>query len=77
MRIAFKKVVDENTIVIYENLRKFLESTWSLTKKVSNLIDQCLPRIIAGDKKYICITILRNSTLFYRTRWYSACFPYA
>lgn len=62
MRSAFKKQADQNTAIIQEHLGEFVEGTWILAQKCSNVIDSSLCSLPASSAKEAhIITLLRNT----------------
>src|ERR1700685_3691311 len=60
MRNSFKKLAEENTEVLYKELAEFLDGTWSLAKRSSNVIDANLLRIKIEGKELDSNIVLRN-----------------
>ena len=60
MRDEFKKRAEENSKILHEELAEFLNGTWILACKSSNVIDSCLGEIKTECKELDSTRILRN-----------------
>lgn len=59
MRLAFKKLAEQNTKIIEECLGEFIDGTWALARKSSDIIDLYYVRL-KNEKKnelllYFCV----------------------
>lgn len=60
MREAFKKAAEENSRILHRELAEFLDGTWSLARKSSDVIDSCRVRIKTEGKELDSTLVLRN-----------------
>ena len=60
MRTAFKKAAKDNTDILHKHLGEFLEGTWSLARKSTDVIDTYRVRIKTEGKELDSTLVLRN-----------------
>ncbi|MFI0435340.1 MAG: hypothetical protein ACH350_06405 [Parachlamydiaceae bacterium] len=60
MRTAFKKAAKDNTDILHKYLGEFLEGTWSLARKSTDVIDSYRVRIKTEGKELDSTLVLRN-----------------